>query len=56
LLGYWSDRYITGDANVSPVSRERLACILEDTLGPLRCENTNLFEVDRPNYAAAFFR
>jgi hypothetical protein len=55
-LGYWSDRYITGDANVSPISREHLVRLLEDALGPLRCEYTNLFEVDRPNYAVAFFR
>jgi hypothetical protein len=56
LLGYWSDRYITGDANVSPISREQLARLLEDALGPLRCEYTNLFEVDRPNYAVAYYR
>jgi hypothetical protein len=56
LLGYWSDRYITGDTNVSPISREHLARLLEDALGPLRCEYTNLFEVDRPNYAVAFYR
>ena len=56
LLGYWSDRYITGDTHVSPISREHLACLLEEALGPLRCECTNLFEVDRPNYAIAFFR
>jgi hypothetical protein len=56
LLGYWSDRYITGDPNVSPISRERLARIFEEALGPLRSEDTNLFEIDRPNYAVAFFR
>ena len=56
LLGYWSDRYVTGDTNVSPISRERLARLLEESLGPLRSEDTNLFEVDGPNYAIAFFR
>ncbi len=55
-LGYWSDRYITGDRGVSPISREHLARLLEDTLGPLRREDTSLFEADRPNYAVAFFR
>jgi hypothetical protein len=56
LLGYWSDRYVTGDFGVSPVSRERLKRLLEDALGPLRHKDTNLFEVDSPNYAIAFFR
>jgi hypothetical protein len=56
LLGYWSDRYVTGDADVSPISRARLVRLLEEALGPLRYEHTNLFEADRPNYAIAFFR
>jgi hypothetical protein len=56
LLGYWSDRYITGDMDVSPISRERLARLFEEALGPLRREDTNLFEADRPNYAITFFR
>jgi hypothetical protein len=55
-LGFWSDRYITRDLNVSPISREHLALLFEEALGPLRRENTNLFEADRPNYAIAFFR
>ena len=56
LLGYWSDRYVTGDAHVSPISRRCLVQLLEDVLGPLRREDTNLFDADRPNYAIAFFR
>jgi hypothetical protein len=56
LLGYWSDRYITGDMGVRPISREHLARLFEEAFGPLHCENTDLFEVDRPNYAVAFFR
>jgi hypothetical protein len=55
-LGYWSDRYITCDPDVSPISREHLARLFEEAFGPLRRENTNLFEADRPNYAIAFFR
>jgi len=55
-LGNWSDRYVTGDADVSPISRAHLVRLLEESLGPLRREDTNLFEVDRPNYAIAFFR
>jgi hypothetical protein len=55
-LGYWSDRYVTGDPDVSPISRERLVRLLEEALGPLRKEHTNLFEADSPNYAISFFR
>ena len=55
-LGYWSDRYITGDLDVRPISRECLARLFDEALGPLRREDTNLFEADRPNYAIAFFR
>jgi hypothetical protein len=56
LLGYWSDRYITGDVDVSPISREHVVRLFEESLGPLRREDTNLFDEDRPNYAIAFFR
>ena len=56
LLGYWSDRYVTGDPHVSPISRGSLVQLLEDGLGPLRRVDTDLFETDRPNYAIAFFR
>lgn len=56
LLGYWSDRYVTGDARVSPISRRRLVAVLQEALGPLRHEHTDLFETDRPNYAIVFFR
>jgi hypothetical protein len=56
LLGYWSDRYVTGDRDVSPISREEVALLLQQTLGPLRREDTDLFDADRPNYAVSFFR
>lgn len=55
-LGYWSDRYITGDLDVSPISREHVVRLFNESLGPLRREDTNLFEEDRPNYAIALFR
>ena len=55
-LGYWSDRYVTGDRDVSPISRSSVVRLLEEVLGPLRHEHTNLFETDRPNYAIAFYR
>jgi hypothetical protein len=56
VLGFWSDRFITGDKNVSPISRENVVRILEEALGPLRHSDTDLFETDRPNYAITFFR
>jgi len=56
FLGYWSDRYVTGDRNVSLVSKERLTRVLEEVLGPLHCEETNLFNTDCPNYCLIFYR
>ena len=56
LLGLWADRYITGDRNVSLISRDRLERLFIEALGPLRREDTGLFETDRPNYAIAFRR
>jgi 2-polyprenyl-3-methyl-5-hydroxy-6-metoxy-1,4-benzoquinol methylase len=56
LLGYWSDRYVTGDVDVSPIARRHLVNLLQEALGPLRHEHTNLFETDRPNYAIVFYR
>lgn len=56
LLGIWADRYITGDRNVSLISRDRLQRLFSEALGPLRREDTDLFTTDKPNYAIAFFR
>lgn len=55
-LGYWSDRYVTGDRNVRFISREDLVRLFEKELGPLRHEETGLFEQDAPNYAIVFYR
>jgi hypothetical protein len=55
-LGFWADRYITGDRNVSLISRDRLERLFDEALGPLRREDTDLFTTDRPNYAIAFYR
>jgi hypothetical protein len=56
VLGSLSDRYITGDLHVNPISRDSLKRLFDEHLGPLRREDTNLFETDPPNYAIAFFR
>ncbi len=56
LLGCWSDRYVTGDHNVSLISRDDMTRLFEEVLGPLHCEDTNLFKEDVPNYAVVFRR
>jgi hypothetical protein len=56
LLGFWSDRHITGDQNVSLISRDDVTRLFEEILGPLHREDTNLFKIDRPNYAIVFRR
>jgi hypothetical protein len=55
-LGFWADRYITGDRNVSLISRDRLHRLFDESLGLLRREDTELFQADRPNYAIVFYR
>lgn len=55
-LGYWSDRYVTGDRDVEPVSRVALVNLLDGICGPLRCRETPLFDRDPPNYALVFER
>jgi hypothetical protein len=55
-LGCLSDRYVTGDSGVSPISREALVRLVSETCGPLRWRETLLFQRDRPNYALVFER
>jgi hypothetical protein len=55
-LGYWSDRYVTGDRDVEPVSRAAMVDLLDGTCGPLCCRETPLFDQDPPNYALVFER
>jgi hypothetical protein len=56
LFGYWSDRYITGDRHVSPISMENATLLFQEALGPLHREDTGLFRADSPNYAIVFYR
>jgi len=56
LLSLWSDRYITGDRNVSLISRDGMTRLFEEILGPLLREDTSLFNDDLPNYAIVFRR
>lgn len=56
LLSSWSDRYVTGDRNVSLISKDEVTRLFEEVLGPLQREDTDLFEMDGPNYAIVFRR
>ena len=56
LFGYWADKYITGDKAVSPVARVDLISLVQSSLGPMRYEETGLFEVDKPNYVLVFYK
>lgn len=55
-LGYLSDRYVTGDRGVQPVSRAALVDLVARPCGPLSWRATPLFESDPPNYALVFER
>ena len=56
LLGLWSDRYVTGDRNVSLISRDEVTRLFAEALGPFHREDTDLFKEDLPNYAIVFYR
>jgi hypothetical protein len=56
LLGFWSDRYVTGDRNVSLISRDDVTRLFAEVLGILQREDTDLFKDDCPNYAIVYRR
>jgi hypothetical protein len=49
-LGYLSDRYISGDRNVSLISKSELCLMLKNVFGKVMITETGLFSVDKPNY------
>lgn len=49
-LGYLSDRYITGDKNVSLISKIELQSLVKAALGCVVINETSLFLKDKPNY------
>ena len=55
-LGYLSDRFVSGDIGVSPISRDELIATMQRACHDIHCEETPLFEADCPNYALVFFR
>jgi hypothetical protein len=55
-LGFWSDRYVTGDRNVSLISGNDVTRLFEEVLGRLQREDTDLFKDDCPNYAIVYRR
>jgi len=54
LLGEWSDRYVTGDRGVQPISRAELIDSMRRVCEGVRHRETRLFEVDMPNYVVVF--
>jgi len=54
-LCFLADRYITGDPNVSFVSRSELRALIESVFPGARCQETALFERNPPNYCLAFW-
>jgi len=55
-LGYWSDRFVTGDRGVAPLPRAVLVDLVCGACGPLAWRETPLFARDPPNYALVFER
>jgi len=53
-LGYFSDRFVSGDKNVSLIAQSELQAQLSSVFNPEKFNDTNLFEIDRPNYAFYF--
>ena len=55
-LARWTDYYITGDKGVSPIARDELVKLFTNELGPIRFDESDLYTIDSPNYAIAFYR
>jgi 2-polyprenyl-3-methyl-5-hydroxy-6-metoxy-1,4-benzoquinol methylase len=49
-LGYLSDRHISGDKNVSLISKAELCSLLENVFGQVSIKELGLFSEDKPNY------
>jgi hypothetical protein len=54
LLSELADRYVSGDRNVELVGQERMAALVRKTFGAVALRDTDLFRVDKPNYAQIF--
>ncbi|MCX6164084.1 MAG: class I SAM-dependent methyltransferase [Ignavibacteriae bacterium] len=53
-LGYWADVYISGDKNTSLVSKDELINLMKSEFGNVKYYETNLFEINKPNYSFVF--
>lgn len=49
-LGWWCDRYVSGDRDVALISMAELRSLVEQTLDMTGFEEIGLLAVDRPNY------
>lgn len=55
FAGYLADLLVSGDTNVSLVSRQKLQACVQAAFGDqVECVETELFVRDRPNYALVF--
>ena len=55
-LARWTDYYITGDKGVTPIARNELVALILQHLGRMRWEESDMYTLDNPNYAIAFYR
>lgn len=53
-LSYAADRYVSGDHDVSLISRAGLRALVERQFGPTVTTETMLYQRDAPNYALVF--
>ena len=49
-LGWWCDRYVSGDRGVSLVSMAALRALVDQALEVAGVEEIGLLAIDRPNY------
>lgn len=53
-LGYISDVYVSGDKNTHLVSKDYLLAMMRSTFGDIEYYETDLFQLDKPNYSFVF--
>lgn len=53
-LGYWSDVYISGDKNTNLICKEELINLMKSVFGEIKFYETDLFKLNKPNYAFTF--
>lgn len=54
VLSELADRYVSGDRNVELIGQEHMAALVRKTFGAVALRDTDLFRLDKPNYAQVF--